>query len=547
MASTTQLVSQLQSEANRLQSNVNAQAQRVHVALDKIDRTVNNVARKIQDLRKMIIEGEERQQAHENVLRIEQQINEQLKSYQVVRRSVLGVIKDFDINLARGSTITQLSEELWMSSSRYWLSYAFIAISAWVQDNKEVCTNAVEEALRRDFNKTALFFCLLNLRFNKNIEAREWLYEYFGSVDFVHPPRETSLILRAYLYGVFGKDSQLDNFVRATVERWVTELNTDSSIATDLVEKYTTYVGALPTGKNALQSDVLHDHCETIKEMNASLDNAGRYKSVLSRVERLDEVEDPDVNSDFIKRVDILLEDLVNNPEAEELRLTNEKKFYETIMAHEGDVEAAKREYAVFMENNGEEPNVGEQMFRWVAYPDDSIDPSIQKFALQKTKGWLMDAVKAYDHNIKSTAPGAFKLKIDLWQDTTDGKDRELVKKGLRDKFQSEKTRLLVFTKPNVIMTVIAAVFLILGIVLGVAASSTSWGWYGYIIGPGIFVILFLVVIIKTVLAIKKYPQRIQRAEDTLVACLDAIDAYRQKFEELAAVKDDILKKLEYV
>ena len=158
MAGTYELVNRLESTANSFAQGVNTQANKMNSALNKIDTTVNNVDQKMTQLRKMIIEGEEKQLAHENVLKLEQKINEQLNSYLQTRRSVLGVIKDFDINLARGSTITKLSEELWMSSSRYWLSYAFIAISAWIQDNKELCQNAVSEALRRDASRTSLFF-----------------------------------------------------------------------------------------------------------------------------------------------------------------------------------------------------------------------------------------------------------------------------------------------------------------------------------------------------------------------------------------------------
>lgn len=547
MASTSQLISELQSVSDQLESNVNSQAQKVHVALDKIDKTVNNVAQKIRDLRDMIVKGEEKKLAHENLLRIEQQINEELKSYQVVRRSVLGVIKDFDINLARNSTISQLSEELWMSSSRYWLSYAFIAISAWVQDNKEVCRNAVEEALRCDFNKTSLFFCLLNLRFKRNPSAREWLYEYFGSVDSEKPPRETALILRAYLYGVFGRDSQLDNFVRTTVEKWVTELNTNSTISANLVEGFDKYIAALPSSKPTFSDDILQSHCETLGEMRNTLVSAGRYKTVLQNVSRLDQVEEKFAGGDFIRQVDALLDDLVNNYDAEELRLNNEKKLYQIIMEHEGDVEAAKKEYEVFMEVNKEEPNIGEQMFRWAVYPDKGVDLSIQKFALQKTKVWYMDAIKTYDHAVKSAAPGAFKLSIDLWEDTTDGKDREAIKKGLRDKFEAEKSKLVVFTKPNVILTLVAALLLVIGIVIGVAAASTDWGWYGYLVGPVAFAILVAVVVLKTVLALKAYPKRIHQAENVLEACLDEIDGYRTTFEEVTAIKDEVLKKLEYI
>ncbi len=547
MASTSQLISELQSVSDKLEANVTTQAKKVHVALDKIDKTVNNVAQKIKELRKQIINGEEEKIAQENLLRIEHQINDQLQSYQAVRKSVIGVIKDFDINLARNSTISQLSEELWMSSSRYWLSYAFIAISAWVQNNKEVCRNAVEEGLRCDFNKTSLFFCLLNLRFNRNPSAREWLYEYFNSVDSEKPPRETTLILRAYLCGVFGRDSQLDNFIRTTVEKWVTELNTNSSISTNLVEGYNKYIAALPSSQSTFSANILESHCDTLPAMRDSLVSAGRYKTVLQKVANLDSVEEKFAGGDFIRQVDALLDDLVNNYDEEEIRLNNEKKFYQIVMEHKGDVEAAKKEYEVFMDANKEEPNIGEQMFRWVAYPDKGVDLSIQKFAVSKTKVWFIDAINTYDHTVKGSAPGVFKLSIDFWEDTTDGKDREAIKKGLRDKFEAEKSKLVVFTKPNVVLTIVAAILLVIGIVIGVAAASTSWGWYGYLVGPIAFAILAAVVVLKTVPALKAYPKRIHQAENVLEACLDEIDGYRTTFEEATQIKDEVLKKLEYI
>lgn len=547
MASTTELVAQLRSVANQLESNVNTQAHKVNVALDKIDTTVNNVAEKIQALRKMIIEGEEKQLAHENLLKLEKQINSLLDHYLQTRRSVLGFIKDFDINLVRQETAVTLSEELWMSASRYWLSYAFLAITAWTNNNREVCTTAVEEAMRIDPNKTSLFFCLLNLRIKRNALAREWLYEYFGAIDSMHPPRETALILRAYLYGVFGRDSQLDGFIRTTVEHWMTELNTNSQISAQLVEGYNRYLANLPTVKTDFSSDVLNEHCETTAAMRDSLAAAGRYKTMQQRIAKFNNVKENTCGGDFVRQVDALLEDLVNNYDEEELRLNNEKKLYQIIMDHEGDVEAAKKEYASYMEAHQEEPNIGQQMFRWAVYPEEGIDLSIQKFALQKTKGWHMDAIKAYDHTVKSAAPGAFKLKIDLWESTTDGKDRDAIKKSIQARYAEEKSQLLIFTKPNVVMSVVAVVLLVLGIVIGVAAANTSWGFYGYIAGPVAFAVLAFIVVMKTVIALKAYPKRIQRTENTLDACLDAIDSYRATFEKTCALKDEVLKVLEYI
>jgi hypothetical protein len=112
-----------------------------------------------------MIADEQMQAAHENILRLDQVIREKFESNIKVRKTVSGVVKDFDINLCRNSTIEELSEELWITSSRYWLSYALIALSAWVNDSKMLASNAVSEAVRTSELKANLFFCLVNLRF----------------------------------------------------------------------------------------------------------------------------------------------------------------------------------------------------------------------------------------------------------------------------------------------------------------------------------------------------------------------------------------------
>lgn len=563
MASTSQYASQLNSAVNSLQSDVTAQAQKVDVALNAIDKTVNNVAQRIRDLRETIIKFEEKSIAQENILRIEQQINEQLKDYMRVRKSVLGVIKDFDFNLTRNTTINELSQEVWLSTSGYWLSYAFIALSVWLLDGrkddsgasagesdkkhaKEVCYNALSEAMRKDASKTSLFFCLFNMRIGRHLEAREWLHEYFGSVDSMHPPRETALIIRAYLYGVFGHDSQLDSFVQTTINHWMETLQTDTEISGQLVENYNKYIANLPTSKTDFSNDVLDEHCDTVKEMQDSLLEVSRFKSAFTRISALDKVPEPGCNSDFIKSIDKLLEDLVNNYDAEELRLNNEKKLYELIKEHNGDVEAAKKEFLSYSETVKEAPNIGQQMFLWAVYPN-GLDASIQKFAMQKTKDWYMRAVNTYAHDAKSKAPGAFKLHIEFWEDTTDGKDREAVKKSLDDKYVSERSKLLLYTKQNIIMSVVALVCLLVGCIVGFAAGEADWNWYGYLAGGGLFVVFALIIVLTTVVRYKKYPARIARAEETLDACFDGIEAYRDAFDKATSVKDEVLKKLEYI
>ena len=547
MASTTELVNRLNSTANAFANGVKTQAEKMNAALNKIDSTVNNVDQKMTQLRKMIIEGEEKQLAHENVLKLEQKINEQLNSYIQTRRSVLGVIKDFDINLARGSTITKLSEELWMSSSRYWLSYAFIAISAWVQDNKELCENAVSEAIRRDPSRSALFFCLLNLRFGDHVAARSWLYEFFGAVDSLHPPRETALLIQAYIYGVFGRDVQLDSFIQMTMDRWVNEIGSEKEMSEELAADYGKFIRNLPVGKSDIPSGTLYEHCSNLNELENSYQNASRFQSVLKRIKKLEDAPVVNGTGDFVAKIDALLDDLVTNYDEEEIRLKNEQKFYKLIMEHEGDVEAAKKEYAQYLETfNEANSNISKQMFRWAIYPEGE-DISVQKFAMQKTKTWLVEAVKTYDREIKNEVPENFNLSIDLWADVTDGKDREAVKKTIHDRFMEARSKEVVFTKRNVVLSVLAVVFLIVGCAAGMImqAADVSLFYIGYIAGPALFLVFFAVVLATTLAKVKSFPKRIEKAQQILDKCLDEIDNYRAVIEKEYGVKDEILRTLE--
>lgn len=547
MASTTELVNRLNSTANAFANGVKTQADKMNAALNKIDTTVTNVDQKMTQLRKMIIEGEEKQLAHENVLKLEQKINEQLNSYIQTRRSVLGVIKDFDINLARGSTITKLSEELWMSSSRYWLSYAFIAISAWVQDNKELCENAVSEAIRRDPSRSALFFCLLNLRFGDHVAARSWLYEFFGAVDSLHPPRETALLIQAYIYGVFGRDVQLDSFIQMTMDRWVNEIGSEKEMSEELVADYGKFIGNQPVGKSEIPSGTLYEHCSNLKELESAYQSASRYGSVLKRIKKLEDAPVVNGTGDFVAKIDKLLDDLVNNYDEEELQLRNEQKFYKLIMEHEGDVEAAKKEYAQYLETfNEANSNISKQMFRWAVYPEGE-DISVQKFAMQKTKTWLVDAVKNYDREIRNEVPENFNLSIDLWADVTDGKDREAVKKTIHDRFMEARSKEVIFTKRNIVLSVLAVVFLIVGCAAGMImqAADVSLFFIGYIAGPALFVVFFLVVLLTTLAKVRSFPKRIEKAQQILDRCLDEIEGYRAAIEKEYEVKDEILRTLE--
>ena len=183
MSNVYNLINQLDSAVNSFEDKVNVHVQNVDTTTQRIQATTGQVYQKVQQFRDDLMKGEEKQIAHENIIRLDQVIKEQFGNYEEIRKTIIGVVRDFDINLVRNDTIEELSEELWITSSRYWLSYALIAVTAWVNNYPEVARNALSESARKDAIKTSLFFCLLNLRFDRLETAKNWFKAYCRTLD----------------------------------------------------------------------------------------------------------------------------------------------------------------------------------------------------------------------------------------------------------------------------------------------------------------------------------------------------------------------------
>jgi len=119
MSNAMHAINDLDQTINSFKSRVDVKVNNVQTSTNNIQTTTNKIYENINKFKTEMLRGEEKQIAHENILRIDQIIKEQFSNHVAIRRTVLGVVRDFDINLVRNSTIQELSEELWITSSRY--------------------------------------------------------------------------------------------------------------------------------------------------------------------------------------------------------------------------------------------------------------------------------------------------------------------------------------------------------------------------------------------------------------------------------------------
>ncbi|WP_226372134.1 hypothetical protein [Selenomonas timonae] len=111
------------------------------------------------------------QLAETRLVKLRQELEQKYGHYAVIRRTTKGILQANDLAIVRQETIRAASEELMLRAPEYWLAPALVSLSAWISDNEEIAQRALKEALRRDEEKTSLFFALVCRRAERSASA----------------------------------------------------------------------------------------------------------------------------------------------------------------------------------------------------------------------------------------------------------------------------------------------------------------------------------------------------------------------------------------
>lgn len=340
-------VKSLNETIDSFKSKLDVKMDSINTSTANMRATTDKIYDSVSKFKQGMIQNEEKQLAHENILRIDQILKEQFGDHEAIRKTVMGVVRDFDINLVRNSTIQEISEELWITSSRYWLSYALIAITAWINDYREVALNALSECVRRDPVKASLFFCLFNLRFGRNSIAKKWFFEYLKTLDPTKVQQESAILLQAYLNGLFGTDKELEHDVNNVIKGWISELNAHPDIADELTEAYRKYIQLLPPTRECSYA-ALSEACGNYDAIRQAYADVSKYEKLIAVVDEMDVELEEQTEANYKGRIDAILTALISNYDQEELDLKNQQAYFNFVIDNNGQVEAAKQQYEEF-------------------------------------------------------------------------------------------------------------------------------------------------------------------------------------------------------
>jgi hypothetical protein len=120
--------------------------------------------------------------------------------------SIIDVVSSGHIDRA---VVLDVTERLAIQTPRYWVAQATLAVAAWLGDDQRQHREALDYALRLDYEKTSLFMALLLRDTGRDEALQEWLSAYLTRLTPVRLPRHFQVVIDAATGKAFGAGTGL--------------------------------------------------------------------------------------------------------------------------------------------------------------------------------------------------------------------------------------------------------------------------------------------------------------------------------------------------
>ena len=144
------------------------------------------------------------QSAHNELTVAEREWQAKFGRYEEARNlaaSIIDVVSSGHIDRA---VVLDVTERLAIQTPRYWVAQATLAVAAWLGDDQQQHRQALDYALKLDYEKTTLFMALLLRDTDRDEALQEWLAAYLTRLTPVRLPRHFQVVIDAATGKAFG-------------------------------------------------------------------------------------------------------------------------------------------------------------------------------------------------------------------------------------------------------------------------------------------------------------------------------------------------------
>lgn len=284
---------------------------------------------------------------------LEQQLETQFGQNKELRRIAEGIMQATDLAGVRTETILSSAEELMVKTPRYWLAPAVLVLARWVsasqdssendiQKTRQVMSNMLNEAYRRDRNKTALFFGVVCRRANLIEESNAWFEDYmsFQTPDAVD--RSVVMLLNLYTGGAMG-EGEAEAHMLGLIYKWQYDQLHDPSgayrkqLVNDWKAKCRELIEFAPASHSDFQA--LEKFSQIWDSLSHSLKASQLHHEFIKYMNH--ELGLRDFKQDTNEVLDSALRSLVSDYDGEELPIRREYEYQKLIVDLGGNKQVA--------------------------------------------------------------------------------------------------------------------------------------------------------------------------------------------------------------
>ena len=410
-----------------LKGDIGAVSGQVDVVGSNLSQTRSELARLEEAFTAFVqadLKAKELSLAETRQVKIRQELETKFGQNSIVRRQATGILQASDIQLVRQETIRNATEELMLSTPRYWLAPALVALAAWLGDNQNLAQRALAEAIRRDDEKTSLFFALIARRAGRADANRTWMDRYFGLQNPYSLDRQTVIMVDAMANGVFSVETT--QLCTRRIASWIEELSQQVGFAEAQRNQWSNaLVSKTPNFDNAKRYSHLSRFSSTWDQLDQSLNDASMQGMVLQHFQDVFEGEIKPASSVLVA-VDDLLTKLVSRFDDDELPLRRQEELCRLVIEESGDKPAAQRRYDLQAKSLDENIDFTQLLTNAAMHPETShVTRATQRFATAHSRDWIMDAHSDLTAKLRQKVPQQIAVEIEDWSGQTSAGENE--------------------------------------------------------------------------------------------------------------------------
>lgn len=426
----------IESGLKAINSNLGMLNENLQVIDNKVDKVngnvkivydeLNTLARDFHDFVSVQVKANALSKAQQRVIQIRQEMEKRFGHYDIVRRTTTGILQADDIGIVKKDTISNATEEMMISTPGYWLAPCLVALAAWINDQPELAERALREGIKRNDEKTSLFFALICRRADRKSAALKWTQRYLENQDEENLDRKTIIILDAYASGLLGADSE--GVISRQMTTWLERLADKPGFFEKQTQQWSDAINLKRKPLALTDYPYLSKYSKTWPVLQDIMEGAMLHAELYNYFTIIFEQE---ASNEFLKeQLDEILNSLVTEFDDEELPLRKEEKYNQLIIEFDGDEERARKNMQV--EQTAFEVHKDfTQLLTDAAMKPETAHASVstQKFAIALSKEWITNAYNDIVAQNRIKIPHEIEINVDTFNGkTTDGQnENELV------------------------------------------------------------------------------------------------------------------------